>query len=189
MTETSIPYPELVFRSLELAAQWHMGQWRKHPDEKIPYIAHPAGVGLLLARHGYDDEVVSAGILHDVIEDCGVTKEDLAEATTPRVADLVAWVSEPPKTVDVEERKAQYREQLADAPVDALAIKACDCIANLGSLLRASQATDEVWALFHQGREAKLAHEHAVLDIVTRRLDGPLAEMHQSILEHVESIP
>ena len=62
----------------------------------IPYITHPAAVGLILTRAGMDEEVIIAGILHDVIEDTDKTHADIAASFGKRVADLVAEESEDP---------------------------------------------------------------------------------------------
>jgi (p)ppGpp synthase/HD superfamily hydrolase len=59
--------------ALVLAARAHRDQVRKGTD--IPYIAHPAHVSVILIRHGFGEELAIAGLLHDVVEDCGVLIE------------------------------------------------------------------------------------------------------------------
>jgi len=183
-------YPDLVMRSFELAARWHEGQKRKHPFELIPYIAHPAGVGFLLQKAGYGDEVVAAGILHDVIEDCGVTEEGLAKATNPTVARLVQEVSEP-DIDDWRQKKIAFIEKLSRASDEALAIKAADHLHNLQSILGASRASSSsIWGLFGADRESKLAYEQSILDLVAGRLEpSPLVEAHGSALRAVRELP
>jgi len=183
-------YPELVMRSFELAARWHEGQKRKHPFELIPYIAHPAGVGFLLQKAGYGDEVVAAGILHDVIEDCGVTEEGLAKATNARVAKLVSEVSEP-EIEDWRQKKIAFIEKLSQASDEALAIKAADHLHNLQSILAAARASSStVWGLFGPGRDPKLAYEQSIVDLVAGRLkSSPLVEAHSAALEEVRGLP
>lgn len=182
-------FPHLPMRALELAARWHQGQMRKHPSEQIPYIAHPAGVGMLLMAAGADDETIAAGILHDVIEDCGISKDELAVATTEQVADLVSWVTEQSKSLPWAERKRAYRERLADAPISALKIAAADHIHNLQSLLNAAQTSEDVWAMFHSDRVGKLANERAVYEVIAERLDSPLVGLYQALLEEVDLLP
>jgi (p)ppGpp synthase/HD superfamily hydrolase len=79
----------LLKRALDQAAVWHSGQLRKYPSVSVPYVSHVAGVVAILARHGFDAEVQAAGALHDVLEDCGVTPEQLSEMFGPRVCELV----------------------------------------------------------------------------------------------------
>lgn len=184
-----LPLPSLVIRALERASTWHDGQWRRHPTEKIPYIAHPATVGFLLQRAGYSDEIIAAGILHDVIEDCGVTKEEVAANFTPQIAELVAWMSEPKNIPSWKERKEQYRHQLTQASDEALIIKAADCIANLTSLLDALQVDSATWSMFSASREEKLAHDEAVFEIVSARLDAPIVELFRELHERVKQLP
>jgi len=176
-------------RALELAAQWHQGQMRKHPSEQIPYIAHPAGVGMLLMAAGAESDTIAAGILHDVIEDCGITKEELSAATTNHVAEMVAWVTEPPKEMPWDDRKRVYRERLAEAPLAALEIAAADHIHNLQSILSAAQTSEEVWAMFHADKEAKLEHERAVYEVIAERLDSPLVGLYRQVLREVSLLP
>jgi (p)ppGpp synthase/HD superfamily hydrolase len=182
-------YPALIIRALELAAQWHEGQWRKHPTEQIPYIAHPAGVGMLLERAGFGEEVVAAGILHDVIEDCDVTPEELSQAMNARIAELVLFVTEPPKVRSWRERKDAYLEQLRHAPVEALAIACADHIYNLHSLLQSAKMSENVWSLFKAAREEKIKYEEAVLATVTARLQNPLVDELRQVVEQVRALP
>jgi (p)ppGpp synthase/HD superfamily hydrolase len=56
-----------LFNALNFAAIAHDGQ--KRMDKITPYIAHSFGVGLILLEFGYPEDVVMAGILHDVAED------------------------------------------------------------------------------------------------------------------------
>jgi len=58
-----------------------------------PYIKHPLEVAIILADLGFDEDVVSAGLLHDVVEDCGMTVEQIAKDFNLRTAELVDAVS------------------------------------------------------------------------------------------------
>ena len=46
-------------------------------QENIDMIFHPFTVGMILQRNGYDEDIVTAGILHDVVEDTNHTFEDI----------------------------------------------------------------------------------------------------------------
>ncbi|HWI66334.1 MAG TPA: HD domain-containing protein, partial [Symbiobacteriaceae bacterium] len=61
----------MIDRAIQFAVLAHGGQKRKGTE--TPYIVHPVGVAMLLAQAGCRPEVVAAGLLHDTIEDCGVT--------------------------------------------------------------------------------------------------------------------
>ena len=66
--------PELVEKAYTFAQKAHEGQYRQSGE---PYIIHPVEVGLILAKMKMDPITVSAGLLHDVLEDTHITKKDL----------------------------------------------------------------------------------------------------------------
>ena len=73
----------LVFNFAERA---HKGQMRKSGDL---YITHPLAVATLLAEIKMDYQTIAASLLHDVIEDCGISTEQLKEKFGKNIADLV----------------------------------------------------------------------------------------------------
>src|SRR5947207_14983974 len=111
----------LLKRALDRAAVWHRDQKRKYPGADVPYVSHLAGVAVILARHGFDDEVVTAGALHDAIEDAGVTRAEIAELLGERVADLVVHVTETDKSLPWEDRKRLDLEHFPTKPSAAQA--------------------------------------------------------------------
>jgi RelA/SpoT family (p)ppGpp synthetase len=68
----------------------HLGQFRKSGE---PYITHPVAVAELLADWKLDSAAIQAALMHDVLEDSGVRKQELVERFGPVVADLVDGVS------------------------------------------------------------------------------------------------
>jgi (p)ppGpp synthase/HD superfamily hydrolase len=182
-------YSEIVTRALECAAVWHLGQVRKHPSEQIPYIVHPMEVGMLLLRSGAEDETIAAGILHDVVEDCGIRIDEVALATTPHIAELVRAVTEPPKSKRWDVRKRAYCERLQTAPAEALAVAAADHISNLRSILRMAGSVEDPWAIFHAPKDKKMIHERAVFGIIEKRYAGPLLDELRHSIELVERLP
>src|SRR5690606_22449361 len=105
--------PPLLKLAFDWAAVWHAGQTRKYPNAVVPYMSHVAGVAAILARHGFAEEVVAAGALHDVLEDCGVSYDDLVAKFGAVVADLVRHVSEEDKSLSWEDRKKRYVDHFA----------------------------------------------------------------------------
>lgn len=67
MTRASDRFSWFFDQALTLASLAHEGVSRK--DSAVPYIVHPVHVARLLARHGFSEEVILAGLLHDVLED------------------------------------------------------------------------------------------------------------------------
>ncbi len=81
---------ETIQQAFVFARDAHDGQLRSSGD---PYITHPVAVAKILATLHLDSQTIMAALLHDVIEDCEVTREQLAESFGERVAALVEGVS------------------------------------------------------------------------------------------------
>lgn len=65
----------LVEKAMIFASKAHEGMLRKGTD--VPYIVHPMEAGAVAASITSDEEVISAAILHDTLEDTSVTEEDI----------------------------------------------------------------------------------------------------------------
>ena len=85
--------PMIVTKARAFATKAHAGVVRRWTGE--PYIEHCGRVAARLAALGFDPDVVAAGWLHDVIEDTETTQAELAAEFGPRVAALVAEVTNP----------------------------------------------------------------------------------------------
>ncbi len=79
-----------IREAAEFAARCHDGQLRKSGE---PYIIHPLEVAKILISYGMDDSCIIASLLHDVIEDTDVTKEEVAQRFSPEIAELVDGVT------------------------------------------------------------------------------------------------
>ena len=81
---------DMIRRAHEFARQKHEGQFRKSGD---PYFTHALNVGYILATIQAGPQTICAGLLHDVMEDCGVSFEEIAELFDEDVANLVDGVT------------------------------------------------------------------------------------------------
>ncbi len=77
---------EQVRQAYRFADEAHLGQLRKNGE---PYITHPIAVAAQCATWKLDAQALMAALLHDAMEDCGVTKMDLIERFGAPVAELV----------------------------------------------------------------------------------------------------
>jgi GTP diphosphokinase / guanosine-3',5'-bis(diphosphate) 3'-diphosphatase len=92
----------LIRRAHDYATAKHEGQTRKTGE---PYITHPVAVADILAGLELDTPSIAAGFMHDVIEDCNVTRDELAGEFGEEIADLVDGVTKL-KLADFERRAA-----------------------------------------------------------------------------------
>ena len=81
---------DLVTRAFEFSREAHAGQLRRSGE---PYLSHPIEVAIILAEHCFDGITLAAALLHDVIEDCGVTEEQLTREFGAEIVGLVVGVS------------------------------------------------------------------------------------------------
>jgi guanosine-3',5'-bis(diphosphate) 3'-pyrophosphohydrolase len=128
----------LILKALEFAADRHRSQFRKGLD-KTPFINHPIQVASLLANEaGESDPVLlTAAILHDVIEDTVNSVEErdnLAELIARMFGDEVLSLTmevTDDKTLDKKERKRLQVENASHKSVNARKLKIADKIMNL----------------------------------------------------------
>ena len=81
---------EVIRRAGELAARAHEGQTRVSGE---PYVQHALAVAAILVELGLDHETIAAAILHDVVEDTGVSLDELKRDFGVRIAGLVDGVT------------------------------------------------------------------------------------------------
>lgn len=123
---------KLVSAALEFAREAHAGQVRK--GDGSPYIAHPVEVARLLYEAGFRQTVIAAGLLHDVMEDCGVSVAELEERFGAEVVALVATLTADESVEGYAAGKDQHRAAVRWGGSPATAIYAADKLANLRSL-------------------------------------------------------
>ena len=109
----------------------HKGQLRKYP-KNTPYYTHLFRVGDILSEYGFSDDVVKAGLLHDLVEDTDYELDYIKENFGEDIAKYVDFVSED-KNLPWKERKLEYIRKLFsnESPVESIAISMADKIDNL----------------------------------------------------------
>jgi (p)ppGpp synthase/HD superfamily hydrolase len=182
------PKPPLLKSAFDWAAVWHKDQHRKYPNTLVPYMSHVAGVASILSRHGFSEEVVAAGALHDVMEDCGITHDELAAKFGARVADLVRHVSEEDKSLSWEERKRLYLEHFSQKPWDAQAITLADKIDNFQSIIVCARSFGDPWKMFKRGRDAQVHRFRDLQERASRLPRHGIIEEYGVTLREVEGV-
>ena len=130
-----------IARAYAMAARAHAGQTRKG-RMGLAYLDHPVEVARMVAETGASDDTVIAAVLHDVVEDSDATADDVEAAFGPRVAALVAALTDDPAWDELgsPERKRLQAERMPDAPPEARLIKIADQTSNLRDLAREPDA-------------------------------------------------
>jgi len=126
------PEFQVTSSAVQFARRFHRGQRRV--SDRAPFILHPLEVASLLYSCGTSDEVVAAGVLHDVVENTSVGFEQINDEFGPHVASLVAAVTENPKIKSERARKAALRRQVRGAGSDAAAVFAADKLSKVREL-------------------------------------------------------
>lgn len=122
----------ILYEAVRIAVRAHAGQVDK---VGAPYINHPLRVMAALAAAGWAEDIVAAGVLHDVVEDTTVTLKDIRDATrSPYVAFIVDGVTRR----DSETYRA-FVTRAAEHP-DARLVKRADVADNMNRPLPPSMA-------------------------------------------------
>jgi (p)ppGpp synthase/HD superfamily hydrolase len=120
-----------IMRAASFAAKKHSGQKRKGSAGE-PYVNHPIEVANLLVNVGKvdDPDIIAAALLHDTIEDCGVSFEEIGEHFGTSVAGYVREVTDD-KSLPKAERKRLQVEHAPHLSNEAKQIKLADKISNI----------------------------------------------------------
>jgi (p)ppGpp synthase/HD superfamily hydrolase len=118
--------------ALEFADRAHrsVNQLRKY--NKMPYIEHPVRVAETVLYYRGTTEMVQAALLHDVVEDTGITSETIHKLFGPKVGELVDWLTDVsrPHHGNRATRKKMDRDHSIASPAEAQTIKVADLIDN-----------------------------------------------------------
>ena len=183
---------EMLRRAYQFSARYHLRQVRMSGE---PYLSHPLEVAHILADLRLDVPTITTALLHDVVEDTGVTLDEIRTQFGDEVAHLVEGVTKISK-IDIasrEERQAQTMRKMLLAMVDDLRvifIKLADRLHNMRTLRylpvekqqRVARETLEIYApLAHRMGMGKIRGE--LEDMAFSYID-PLA--YREIREEVE---
>ena len=179
----------LVTDATIFAAQQHDGMLRKGTD--LPYIVHPAEVMAIASALTGDPEILAAAVMHDVIEDCGVSESELAARFGARVAHLVMSETQlssgdPRATWDARKQEALSRIAAGDRDVKLIALS--DKLSNMRAIHRDyDRDRDSMFLRFHQHDKRRHAWYYREM---TALLEGEFGDTAawQELRAHVEHV-
>ncbi len=182
-----------IQKAINFASRLHLGQTRK--GDNSPYISHPVSVAFILSGYTEDEDIISAGLLHDVLEDVhGYTFANLAKDFGGRVAGIVKELTEDKDPVDSKEkdkqtwqyRKKKYVEDLRNDSPEALLVCYADKLHNLDSLITSYQEKGEkTWEVFNAPepkKENSLWFYEEVFKVLKEKLDNDILVKYQEAL-------
>ncbi len=196
---------EIIERAYKFAADAHSGQKRASGE---PYILHPLSVALILSNMGMDRDTIAASILHDVIEDTSISREQLKEAFGEDIALLVEGVTKLSKLpfrtstdYQVENLRKMFIVMAKDIRV--ILIKLADRLHNIRTISylspekqkRIAKETIDIYApIAHRLGMYKMKSELEDLSFkvlkpdIYNRIASYIAEQHQESEKFIEKV-
>lgn len=176
---------DIIEKATQVAVNAHAGQVRK--SDGTPYIAHPLTVARMLDKAGFDEVTVAAAILHDVLEDTSLSREELQNVMGDEILHIVEKLSED-TSLKWEERKQRYIDTVKHAEESVKAVSVGDKIHNLRSLIDAYKTQGpSIWKKFNRGKDTKLWFEMSLLEALRETWDHPLLDTYESLIHEVEA--
>lgn len=197
MTDLTHRFTEAV----DYARIAHAGQVRK--GTTIPYVYHLLGVASLVLEHGGSEDQAIAGLLHDVLEDCGASHEGpIRERFGDEVAAIVLACTD--GSVETKAaarsggstlenwraRKLAYLQHLSDAPEAVLLVSGCDKLHNARAILadlEDNAVGAAVFERFNAGREGTLRYYQSLSETFMARR-APVAEAFERVVARMHAL-
>ena len=203
---------DMVRKAYRVADEAHLGQMRKNGE---PYITHPIAVASLCSEWKLDAQALMAALLHDTMEDCGVTKAELIERFGVPVAELVDGLTKLDKlefNTREENQAESFRKMLLAMARDVrvILVKLADRTHNMRTMGdmprskwgRISSETLEIYApiahrlglnqIYRELQELSFRHlmpwRHAVLSKAVARARSRRRDLIQKVQAEVEAV-
>jgi (p)ppGpp synthase/HD superfamily hydrolase len=173
-SEAAVHSPQYI-EALQWAAELHLHQRRKGMN--APYLSHLIAVSALVWEDGGDEEQAIAALLHDAIEDAGVSAAQIAGRFGERVARIVddctdtdgpvaAGAQKEPWLV----RKTRYVTHLPEVALDSLLVSAADKAHNARSQILDARRDPSSWNRFTPGIEGTAWYQLRIYQTLQQRL-------------------
>ena len=178
---------ELVSEAIAFAVKAHDGMRRK--KSSVPYILHPMEAAVIVGTMTDDQNLIAAAALHDVVEDAGITIEEIEERFGKRVRELVQSETENKRAdlLPTETWRIRKEESLAvlknTEDIGVLMVWLGDKLANMRSLYRDWKVEgDAMWQRFNQKDAREQAWYYHSIVTLTQRLSDTSAWLEYKTL-------
>lgn len=160
-------YTPQIEKAIQISAEAHRKQFRKGKPN-LPYVSHPYSVFVILSEYTDNEDILIAGLLHDVLEDADpseYTETSLREIFGDQVVNIIREVSESKdgSLTDIdaksnwETRKIAYLKHMETVSKEALMVSVADKIHNLTCALDDHKNEgDLMWQKFNSSKEKQL---------------------------------
>lgn len=182
---------DLVSKATVFAVKAHDGMRRRKSG--APYVLHPLEAGAIIGTMTANQEVIAAGLLHDVVEDAGISFEEIEANFGSRVCALVASETEnkredlpPEQTWRI--RKEETLDKLkATDDIEVLMLWIGDKLSNIRAIYKSYLVEgDALWQGFHQSDVREQAWYYRSILKYTERLSDTLAwNEYKSLVEKI----
>lgn len=185
-------------RAVDYARIAHGAQFRK--GREIPYIYHLLGVSSLVIEYGGNEDQAIAGLLHDVLEDCGAPhihsiRAEFGDAVARIVKDCTDGTSESKaaaktdkdKRADWLSRKLKYIAHIHDEGKASLLVTGCDKLHNARAILTDLEnptVGTKVFNIFTGGREGTLGYYESIAQVLNKR-KAPMAFAFDAVVARI----
>jgi len=163
----------LVWKAYQLSQESHKNQFRKSGE---PYFTHCESVGRILANWNIDVETIIAGLLHDVIEDTSITKEDISKEFNQDIGNLVEGVTKL-SGIKFNSKKQEQAENFMKMfismakDIRVILIKFADRLHNMSTIEHLPESKRKRIALETKEVYAPLAHRLGMNNVKTQMED------------------
>lgn len=169
---------DLVSKAIIFATKAHHGMKRKNSE--LPFIIHPLEVAIIISTMTNDQEVVAAGLLHDVVEDANISLDEINQEFGSNVCRLVASETEDkrkelPSSSTWQIRKEESLNVLKEAALnndyDVLKVWLGDKLSNMRSIYQLwTIKGHKLWENFNQKDPCKQAWYYQKIATLTQSL-------------------
>ena len=181
---------ELVSEAVVFAVKAHDGMRRKKSE--APYILHPMEAAVIVGTMTDDQNLIAAAALHDVVEDAGISIEEIEERFGKRVRELVGSETEDkrehlPPSATWRIRKEESLEVLKNTDdIGVLMVWIGDKLANMRAIYRDFKVEgDAMWQRFNQSDVKEQAWYYRSIADLTERISDTSAWIEYKTLTEI----
>lgn len=161
----------MIQKAIHFATLAHAGQKRKGTD--VPYILHPLEAGIIVSQIRFDEDIICGAILHDVVEDAGLSVQAIEKQFNNRIAKLVQFQTKDIEKSWQEQRNETIEKISSEQDLDKIIVALGDKLSNIRAIHQDYQTEgEELWKRFRAKEKDKVGWYYSGLVEAFYRLSG-----------------